>query len=127
MKRAKKNVLRPILFIGLGLIITTFAIARALFDTPGKPGIPEMTDTTNHSCDLKYTAPRSDGGSPIIAYLIEKSGNWDPFWSDACASTGLTCTVPDLIEGNDYEFRVRAINKAGRGEASDCSKFIRIQ
>lgn len=28
-------------------------------------------------------------------------------------------TIPDLVEGNQYEFRVRAVNKAGTSEPSD--------
>lgn len=36
-------------------------------------------------------------------------------------------TVPNLIENREYEFRVVAVNSAGRGEPSDATKPIKIQ
>lgn len=49
-----------------------------------------------------------------------RSPNWDK-----CAEVEgdvTTGKVPNLIEGNQYEFRVRAVNKAGPGEPSDATK-----
>jgi hypothetical protein len=44
-------------------------------------------------------------------------------WQRAVEVIGNKCEakVPDLIEGMKYEFRVKAINKAGTGPASDPS------
>ncbi|MPC14073.1 Twitchin [Portunus trituberculatus] len=36
-------------------------------------------------------------------------------------------TIPNLKEGNQYEFRIRAVNKAGPGEPSDPTKPIQAK
>lgn len=53
-------------------------------------------------------------------YCMFCSPNWEK-----CAEVEgdvTTGKVPNLIEGNQYEFRVRAVNKAGPGEPSDATK-----
>lgn len=76
--------------------------------------------------DLQWTAPLSDGGSPITSYIIEKKDKYSSKWQKACELIGDACEgrVPDLIEGMEYTFRVRAVNKGGAGEASIPSDVI---
>lgn len=89
-------------------------------DEPGKPGNLEVTDWGKDHIDLKWTAPATDGGSPITNYVVEvkdKLGNWEKAIEVPAGST--TASVDDLVQGQAYEFRVRAVNKAGPGEPSN--------
>lgn len=99
--------------------------AKNPFDEPGKPGVPEITDYDKDFVELKWDKPESDGGSPITGYVIEKRDKFNPNW-EKCAEVDGDATkgkVNDLIEGTPYEFRIRAVNKAGPGEPSDASKI----
>lgn len=55
-----------------------------------------------------------DGGTPVEKYIIEKRPKFGQ-WEKAAEVSGKTpkCTVPNLTEGQEYEFRVVAVNKAG--------------
>lgn len=121
MKNFKK---KSILFISLALVTATIAFANA-YDEPGKPGKPKTTDWGKDFCDLEWTKPRTDGGSPIISYRAEKKSGWFfPSW-DKCygvvPGNETRCTVVDLTEGEEYEFRVFATNRAGDSDPSDAS------
>lgn len=99
--------------------------AKNPFDEPDKPGTPEITDYDKDFVELKWAKPENDGGSPITGYIIEKRDKYNPNW-EKCADVDGDATVGkvnDLIEGTPYEFRVRAVNKAGPGEPSDASKI----
>lgn len=92
-------------------------------EEPGKPGKPTANDWGKHFADLTWTPPASDGGAPITSYIIEKKDKYSTKWQKACETIGDKCEarVSDLIEGMEYNFRVRAVNKAGPGEPSDPS------
>lgn len=95
-------------------------------DEPDKPGRPEATDWDVDHVDLKWAPPASDGGSPITKYIVEKRKKGAQRWHKAKEIPGdqTAATVSDLEEGEEYEFRVIAVNKGGKSEPSDCSKPV---
>lgn len=97
--------------------------AKNPYDIPGKPGVPTIDDWNEHEVHLQWVAPKSDGGSPITGYIIEAKEKPLTTWKEMLVtdSPALKATVPGLKEGSQYQFRVKAVNKAGPGEASDAT------
>lgn len=100
-------------------------IAKNPFDEPGKPGDLQATDWDKDHVDLKWKPPLNDGGSPVTSYIVEKKDKYGEWEKAVEVPADFTrATVPELIEGQPYEFRVRAVNKAGPGEPSDATPTI---
>lgn len=97
--------------------------AKNPFDEPSKPGTPEIKDYDTDFVELEWTRPESDGGSPIIGYVVEKKDKYSPDWEQCAIVDGdiISTKIPDLIEGQQYEFRIRAINKAGPSVPSEAT------
>lgn len=71
---------------------------------------------------LNWTKPEHDGGAKIESYVIEmlKTGTDD--WVRVAEGVPTTeHLLTGLMEGQEYSFRVRAVNKAGESEPSDPS------
>ncbi|CAN7950901.1 unnamed protein product [Ixodes pacificus] len=96
-------------------------VAKNPYDEPGKPSKPEIVDYDNTKVDLKWDKPASDGGRPILHYVVEKKDKLSSDWVEALKTDGDQCqaTVADLKENSVMQFRVRAVNKAGVGEPSE--------
>jgi Fibronectin type III domain len=97
--------------------ITTTASPQAV--TPAAPGAPTGLTATpgNGTVTLSWSAPASDGGSPVDGYVIQ--GGTSP--SDASITdqvTGTTATMSGLTNGTMYFFRVNAHNSSGDGAAA---------
>lgn len=90
-------------------------------DPPGKPGKPEIIDYDNQSVNLKWTKPENDGGRPITNYIIEMKDKLAAEWKEVGKTDGpkTEFKVEELKEKNVYQFRIRAANKAGIGDASE--------
>jgi len=85
----------------------------------GPPGAPHVDAVTPNSVTLSWAKPTDTGGGKIQGYQVEvkpKGGDWAP--ATAVPVKENECTVPNLKEGQEYEFRVKAINEAGPGNPS---------
>lgn len=86
----------------------------------------EVVDWDKDHADLKWDKPDNDGGAPITGYVVEYKDKFGKEWMTGIEVPGdqFQATVPGLKENSQYEFRIRAINKAGPGEPSDVTKPI---
>ena len=102
-------------------------LAKDPWDIPGPPINVEITDWDKHYADLVWEAPENDGGAKIMKYVVECKEKFGKEWVKCCMTEDDVCKakVEDVIcEGKTYEFRVKAINKGGEGEASIPTKSI---
>ena len=77
---------------------------------PGPPGTPQVVpgSVDKNSVELTWDAPTTKG-SPITGYIIEKKELNGTKWVKALEQPGQECSafVPNLIEGRQYQFRVK--------------------
>uniref|UniRef100_A0A3B3WVY4 Titin n=1 Tax=Poecilia mexicana TaxID=48701 RepID=A0A3B3WVY4_9TELE len=77
-----------------------------------------VTGVAEDRCTLAWRAPLHDGGSPITHYIIERRETSRLAWTVVSSTCNTTCyKVTKLLEGNEYMFRVMAVNSHGVSEA----------
>lgn len=89
-------------------------------DIPGPPASIKFDEVLSEQIKVSWEAPLSDGGSPITNYVVDKRETSRANWAQVSAKiSGDTkeCLVERLIEGHEYQFRVRAENRYGTGDA----------
>lgn len=75
---------------------------------------------TKNSCALSWKKPISDGGTRIIAYVLEVLNGGDK-WKELLRSKNMQYSAKDLIEGREYKYRVKATNDFGDGPEKELS------
>uniref|UniRef100_A0A915KHC4 Titin n=1 Tax=Romanomermis culicivorax TaxID=13658 RepID=A0A915KHC4_ROMCU len=88
---------------------------------PGKPGRPQVVDWDKDRIDLQWTPPANDGGAPITGYVVERKDPTTKEWVKVMETKEPKASIKNLKEGHEYQFRVKAVNKAGPGHPSDPS------
>ena len=96
---------------------TSKASSLVIPATPTAPGAPTIGDAApgNAAATVSWTAPASDGCSPITGYVVTPYVGYFPLSPTTFNSTATTQTVTGLSNGTTYRFRVRAINAIGTG------------
>jgi alpha-tubulin suppressor-like RCC1 family protein len=87
----------------------------AVKSPPSPPGNLSATPG-NTQVTLTWSVPSSDGGSAITDYIVQYStdnSTWTTF--DDGVSTSTSATVTGLTNGQQYYFRVAAVNSVGQG------------
>ena len=104
--------LRAVNAVGAGSASRTVsAVPRTV---PGAPtGLSALPG--NRSSSITFVAPAFNGGSTVQAYEYSLDG---ATWVSARRS-GSPVAVPNLVNGTTYQIRLRAVNAAGPGPASD--------
>ncbi|MGH8860395.1 MAG: fibronectin type III domain-containing protein [Jatrophihabitantaceae bacterium] len=97
---------------------TTLAVPPT---APGAPTIGAATRNGFTAATVRWTAPASDGRSPITGYTATAAPG-----GRACtaASSATSCTVTGLTGGTAYTFTARATNVVGTGAASAASNPV---
>uniref|UniRef100_A0A8C9L791 Titin n=1 Tax=Pavo cristatus TaxID=9049 RepID=A0A8C9L791_PAVCR len=101
-------------------------ITVKVLDRPGPPEGPlKVTGVTAEKCYLAWSPPLHDGGSSISHYIIEKRETSRLSWTQVATDVqALNHKVTRLLAGNEYIFRVMAVNKYGTGEPLESEPVV---
>ncbi len=93
-----------------------FSVPSSSVTPIGAPAVPTgvVVTTGNRTAHVSWSAPVSDGGSPITSYKVTS----DPISSVCTTASPGECTLPGLRNGRSYTFRVVAKNAFGASDAT---------
>jgi hypothetical protein len=88
------------------------------YTVPGAPVITQI-NVSGNDATLQYTQPASNGGQAITSY--EYSIDSGSSWVSTNSPTVLSVQISNLVEDQDYQVGVRAVNSAGPGAVATVS------
>uniref|UniRef100_A0A8C3UIP7 Titin n=1 Tax=Catharus ustulatus TaxID=91951 RepID=A0A8C3UIP7_CATUS len=101
-------------------------------EPPSPPSKVILVDVTRNSASIKWEKPESDGGSKITGYIVEMQTKGSVKWSACTQVKTLEATITGLSMGEEYSFRVIAVNEKGKSDPRELgvpviAKDIEIQ
>jgi len=88
------------------------------YTVPSAPVITQI-DVDGNNATLEYTAPASNGGQAITSY--EYSIDSGASWVSTNSASVFSVQISNLVENQDYQVGVRAVNSAGPGAVATVS------
>nr|XP_040054226.1 myosin-binding protein C, cardiac-type isoform X8 [Gasterosteus aculeatus aculeatus] len=116
-KTERKHSGRYDLQVQIENIEDTASIILQVVDLPGPPQALKITDNWGFNVALEWKPPKDNGNCEITGYTIQKAEKKTMEWFTVYEHYRRTnCVASDLIMGNEYIFRVFAINMVGPSE-----------
>uniref|UniRef100_A0A8C2WVQ8 Myosin binding protein Ca n=1 Tax=Cyclopterus lumpus TaxID=8103 RepID=A0A8C2WVQ8_CYCLU len=85
-----------------------------VIEKPGPPVAVHVAEVWGFNAALEWKPPKDDGNCEIIGYTIQKADMKTKDWFTVFEHNRRpSCTVPDLVMGNEYFFRVFSENICG--------------
>ncbi|KAM7380980.1 hypothetical protein PAMP_004243 [Pampus punctatissimus] len=108
------------------LEIPAVVIIKSPFEKPGIPQQLLIISSTKDSCVVSWKPPSSDGGAKITSYYLEKREKKQNKWMSVTSKKIVETSyeVSGLIEGFEYEFRVKCENMGGESNWSEISEPV---
>uniref|UniRef100_A0AAY5EL21 Titin n=1 Tax=Electrophorus electricus TaxID=8005 RepID=A0AAY5EL21_ELEEL len=100
---------------GIGLPIETIESVK-VSEKPLPPGKITLQDVTKTSVTLSWEKPEHDGGSRVVAYVVEVQSKGSEKWTQAVVVKETEAVISGLTHGEEYMFRVSARNEKGTSE-----------
>ncbi|XP_067365957.1 myomesin-3 isoform X1 [Channa argus] len=100
--------------------------SAAVLGGPASPLDVQVSDVNKDYVFLTWQPPSADGGSPVEGYYVERYDIGHGEWVRCNVHIQKMCHFPvfGLKEGTLYQFRVRAVNKAGAGRPSKATEPV---
>uniref|UniRef100_A0A667XY80 Myosin binding protein Ca n=1 Tax=Myripristis murdjan TaxID=586833 RepID=A0A667XY80_9TELE len=94
-----------------------------IVEKPGPPIDVHVTDVWGFNAALEWKPPKDNGNCEIIGYTIQKADMKTKEWFTVYEHNRRpSCTVSDLVMGNEYSFRVFSENICGLSDSVGISK-----
>ncbi|KAM8908374.1 myosin-binding protein C, slow-type isoform 1-T1 [Spinachia spinachia] len=103
--------------------VDTAVLDIQVVDLPGPPQCVNIEDVWGGNVALVWTPPKDNGNAQIIGYTIQKADKKTMEWYTCIEHYHRTCiTIPELVVGNEYFFRIFAENMCGLSETATQTK-----